>query len=129
MTNPYTAPAANIGKNGTVANRGHGDNFGTIIRRWERLRLMYNAFLTIVVLLLTIVFFPTLLGDFRFWLCLVAGASIANLCFFTGPAIEGYGTHFRLWQPAFTIVLFLAGLGLATLLAVGSVAAYAYRNF
>jgi hypothetical protein len=62
--------------------------------------------------------------DPGYWMVLVIGAFMANLCFLTGPAIEGYGNHFRLWQSGFTIVLFLAGLGLATLLAFACVAGY-----
>jgi hypothetical protein len=59
---------------------GHVD-FGLIIRRWERLHLYYNALLTAVVLLLTILVFPRHLVDLRFWASVVFDAIIANRCF------------------------------------------------
>ena len=125
MTNPYAAPSAEIGKTGKPTSKEQAFHFDEIIRRWEWLRLVYNAFLVVVVLLLTFASFPILLDDVGFWFCVVFGAFTANLCFFTGPAIEGYGTHFGWWHPAFTIVLFLGGLGLATILAAVSIASYA----
>lgn len=123
--NPYASPASEAGDAGDAAQAADGCDFGAIIRRWEQLRWYYNGFLTIAVLLATFALDWSLLGDLDYWSSLVAGAIIANLCFFAGPTIEGYGRYLRWWHPVFTIVLFLAGLGLATLLAMGCVLTYA----
>lgn len=123
-TNPYESPSSASQSVSPSSTPNSGCDFGGIILRWERLRLSYNAFLTSVVLLLTVFVFPVHLADFGYWIAVLIGAFIANLCFFTGPAIEGYGTHFRCWHGAFTIILFLAGLALATLLAIACVVSY-----
>ena len=115
-SNPYSAPtsaSANIA----------GVDFAPIIRRWERLRIYYNAILISLVLLVTIVRFPGHVSDPAYWAKIAFFGLIANLCFLTGPAIEGYGTRLRIWNGAMTMVLFLAGLGLTAYLAIACIAA------
>ena len=92
-------------------------DFGPIIRRWEKLRLIYNAILSVEVLLLCVVTVPQNLVDIGFWVATMAGAVGANICFTFGPAVEGYCTFLRIWHSSFTLLLFLAGLFLAMMLA------------
>ena len=115
-SNPYVAPDSD---SSPIA----GVDFAAIIRRWERLRIVYNGILVSLVLLLTFIVFPGHVSDPLYWARIAAGGLLANLCFLTGPAIEGYGTHFRFWNGAMTLLLFLAGLGLSTFLAIGCIAA------
>lgn len=121
-TNPYASPASTGQVDHGPKSKESRVDFGAIIQRWERLRLYYNGFLIMVVLLLKAFVFPRHLGNIGYWVAILFGAFIANLCFFTGPAIGGYGTYFRVWNREFTILLFLAGLGLATLLTITCVA-------
>ncbi|MCR9117764.1 MAG: hypothetical protein NXI22_12545 [bacterium] len=125
VTNPYETPTSTSSQVAVDAGKNDGCEFGVIIRRWERLRLFYNAVLMLVVLVLTAFAFPRLFGDLVFWRSLVVGAIIANVGFFAGPTGEGYGTVFKLWHPMFTTVLFIAQLGFSTLLAVVCVVGYA----
>ena len=115
-TNPYSAPAS-------AGTQIVGVDFTPIIRRWERLRIYYNTILVSFVLLVTFVAFPGKVSDVSYWASVTVGGVIANLLFLTGPAIEGYGTHFRIWHRFMTILLFLAGLGFSTFLAIGAIAA------
>ncbi|WP_182865674.1 hypothetical protein [Stieleria mannarensis] len=118
-SNPYTAPTASPSSTTTDSV-----DFAPIIRRWERLRLYYNAILVPAVLLLTLVGFPHHASARGYWEMLVVGGVFANLCFLAGPTIEGYGTYFRLWNSAMTMLLFLAGLGFTALLAIGSIVSF-----
>ena len=76
------------------------------------------------MLFLSLAVFPNNAREPGYWLAVVIGGLVANLCFFTGPALEAYGTRFRLWHPLVTILLFLAGLGFTALLAIASVASF-----
>ncbi len=123
-SNPYASPSTD---HGVVQGPPAVDNscdFGKILRRWEPLRLIYNLVLTTLVLLSVIFFSPNHLSNLTFWLAVMLFAAISNLCFFIGPALEGYGTYFQLWHTSFTVVLFLAGLGLAAFLALAFVVAF-----
>ena len=115
--NPYAAPIS-------VASNVPSVDFATIIRRWERLRIYYNAILISFVLLVTFIFFPGHTSDVSFWARVAVAGLLANLCFLTGPAIEGYGTHFGFWNGVMTMALFLAGLGLSTFLTIACLAAF-----
>ena len=118
-SNPYTAP--NVASNPAGVA---GVDFVPIMRRWEYLRICYNAILVAIVLVVTVPIFPQHLTDPAYWAALILGGLLANLCFLTGPAIEAYGTCFRLWNRTATMLLFLAGLGLTALLAIGSIASF-----
>jgi hypothetical protein len=122
--NPYASPHATSDGASMGASQKEGTDFGTIIWRWENLRIVYNASLTLFVLFLAGVVVPRDSSHPGFWVLVLLGACIANLCFFVGPAIEGYGTHFRFWNPGLTVLLFLMGLGLAALLALACILGY-----
>ncbi|QEF96150.1 hypothetical protein Mal15_01760 [Stieleria maiorica] len=118
-SNPYTAPTTSPSSTNTDSV-----DFAPIIRRWERLRLYYNAILVPIVLTTTFVGFPHHASLPGYWVSVVFGGVFANLCFMAGPTIEGYGTYFRFWNSAMTMMLFLAGLGFTALLAIGSIATF-----
>lgn len=83
----------------------------SILVRWERLRLHYNALLCFVTLASVVSEQPParLVLSPRFFLLSVACAVGANLCFLAGPVVEMYlcflGVRSRRIAPA----LFLAG--------------------
>ncbi len=113
-SNPYSTPASATVATSNIASV----DFVPIIQRWERLRICYNAILVSFVLLVTFTLCPAHALRPEYWVAIAFAGVIANLCFLTGPAIEGYGTRFRRWNGVTTIVLFLAGLGLTGLLAM-----------
>lgn len=117
-SNPYSAPSASTERNGNVVD------FAEIIRRWEHLRLIYNGILVALVFVVTLVGFPQHLIEPYFWVAMILAGGFANVCFFTAPAIEGYGTYFGLWNQTLTWAMFFAGLGLTAILAVGVVASF-----
>jgi hypothetical protein len=86
-----------------------------IFRAWERLRLVYNAVLVLVVVLLL---WPGRELQPTFWLLLVCQAVNANLCFFAGPLTEWYVGWLGYRSRATRWVLFGSGLLFAVLLTV-----------
>jgi hypothetical protein len=92
-----------------------------LLRRWERLRVLYNLILIAEVLLLSAFAPGHALGDRAFWRLLVFGALVANLCYCVGPIANAYAHWLGLRHPAVTIVLFVAGTALAALLALVSI--------
>lgn len=121
-SNPYATPVAEVAADATLPN-GYID-FGAIVCRWERLRIVYNMVLAALVLMLTFGVYVKHIPNPVYWLSILLGACVANLCFFLGPAAEGYGTRFRFWHPWCTNLLFVAGLGLTAILAIGSIVTF-----
>ncbi len=121
--NPYASPES-VDASDRDCSKSLVVDFGPILLRWERLRLYYNGILITAVLLLTSVVFPNLFLEVDFWGCVVVGGVISNLCFFSGPLIEGYGRFFCVWNDMLTILLFLAGLIFTALMAIASLTAY-----
>ena len=123
--NPYASPTndepATQPPESTVAV-----DFVPIMRRWEKLRLYYNAVLILFVLFLSFVAFPRYVTDISYWAAICFGGLTANVCFLTAPAIEAYGTWLRLWNGALTTMLFLIGLGFTALLASLCIANFRY---
>ena len=121
-SNPYASPASGeAATQSPDATSAVSIDFRPIMRRWERLRLWYNGVLIAFVLFLSLIVFPDNATDVGYWARVCFGGLIANVCFLIGPTVEAYGTHFRLWNGGLTILLFLAGLGLTALLALGCI--------
>jgi hypothetical protein len=81
-----------------------------IFLRWERLRIVYNAALiTLVVVLVALLYVPEIEWALLGWRCVV-GAVVANVCFFAGPAAEAYLYWLGVRNRAVTAVFFLMGL-------------------
>ena len=124
-SNPYRQPIAEETKQvDQPAKEIATLDFVPIIYRWERLRLFYNAALIVITIVLTLIAVPRNLLDVDFLLMIFAGGLFANLCFFIGPAIEAYGTHFRVWYGWMRAMLFWAGLILTAVLAAVCVLTY-----
>jgi hypothetical protein len=124
-SNPYEPPLHPCAKDDPNAppKRVRCD-FGIVIGRWEKLRLVYNGLLVLLVLGTTFVAFPQHAGFPEYWMSIAAGAVAANVCYFLGPLIEGYVTCFGGWHFVLTILLFCAGTLLAAGLAVASIASF-----
>ncbi|MDX1962144.1 MAG: hypothetical protein SFX18_03260 [Pirellulales bacterium] len=92
-----------------------------IFLRWERLRLVFNAVLVALSLIVGSAF--GLLNTFRFWLLCVEGGIVLNICYFAGPVVESYFTWLtgrELKDMGF--ILFILGTILCMLAAVFSIA-------
>lgn len=114
-SNPYAAPPTEA--DGPKPNVQEDFDFGDILRRWERLRIVYNAVLIVWTLFLLVL----LMGRTPVALMVAVpfGGLLANLLYLLGPAIEAYVTWFGFWHRSMTYILFLAGLGFTALLALG----------
>ena len=75
--------------------------------RWERLRILYNLMLILLVL------YPYDLATLRLrlpeFLVLLMGAVLANLCFLAGPIAESYLYWIGIRSRAVTAGLFILG--------------------
>ncbi|MEL6107550.1 MAG: hypothetical protein AAFU85_16035 [Planctomycetota bacterium] len=116
-TNPFQSPKSDFLADAT----GVEVDFVPIMRRWDRLRLVYNGVLVTEVLGVAFFLRPNVLWDVGFFPVMCIAGVIANICFTTGPAIEAYGTYYGIWHPILTLGLFLAGLGGSMMLAFGTV--------
>ncbi len=85
-------------------------DFVPILRRWEKFRMVFNAVLITLTLALSLMVDPQRLFTPLYWIQISLGGLITNLCFFTGPAIEGYGRYFNLWNFGLSVALFVVGL-------------------
>jgi hypothetical protein len=99
------------------ADAGTSSPVKGIFRAWERLRLVYNAALVLVVMLSV---GPEQEIPPAFWLFLACQAVLANLCFFAGPLAEWYVGWLGYRSRATRWVLFGAGLLFAVVLAADS---------
>ena len=90
-------------------------------------------FVFLVALLVCLVFFVLLftfrvhserIFDLRYWLSILFGAFVSNVCFFLGPALEGYGHFFGVWSPRLSKVMFYVGLIFTALVAILCVITY-----
>ena len=123
--NPYAAPPhGESSDRQSVKAHEMVVDFRPIMRRWERLRLYYNATLVLLVLVLSFVVYPRHIADPEYWILVCVGGLFANVCYFAGPTLEAYGTSFRVWYKAFTLMLFFAGLGFTALLAFWTIATF-----
>ena len=97
---------------------------------WELLRLVYNAALFLLVVLVA----NTLLGhdelsDPRFWRFLVKAAIGANLCFCAGPVVEGCLSYVGVPRRVSRPVLFVGGLLASTALAIACLSTWGWGDF
>ncbi len=96
-------------------------DFAPILHRWEKYRLVYNGVLICHTLFFTVLLVPQMLPRPLYWMQLALGGLVTNLCFFTGPAIEGYGRYFRVWNVGMSLALFSFGLLFSGFLALAFV--------
>ena len=119
--NPYVAPES-ISASAEDVEARQPEPFSvrarSIFLAWERLRLIYNGVLVFVVLLLAIQSSASVLLDPRFWGTALAGAVMANVCFFAGPVVETYVSWLGFRSTALRTILFVLGTALACILAV-----------
>lgn len=98
-------------------------DFGTIIRRWERLRIVYNLILIPWVIALL----GVSTGPPGIIIIVPFAGILANGLYLLGPAVEAYMTWFGFWHVSMTIGLFLAGLAFTA--AAAAVAILPYPPF
>ncbi len=82
---------------------------------WEKLRLLYNAILTVLVFDFEVNHgWPR---DIWFWLQVAVGALLANVCFCVGPVVENYLRLLGRTGSLARLILFCLGTLLAVFLA------------
>jgi hypothetical protein len=84
----------------------------TIVRRWERLRLPYNALLAVVTVFLLVSLRDELVfeGPLHTVAALLVGTFLANVCFTAGVVAEASLAWLGLRSRAIRPVLFVAGV-------------------
>ncbi len=87
-----------------------------MVARWERLRIIYNAILTVEVLVISLPMFRMTWAHRGFLVELILGAVGANLCYCAGPVINFYFHCANIRGRAVTTVLFVMGTAVAMLL-------------
>lgn len=118
MLNPFAAPQADLtlqAQGDTVSNLPHCSP--TFIA-WERLRVVFNGWLTMWCLLVTSVSGAWI--EPRLWLLAIEGAIVANVCFCAGPVAEGYASLLGLRGRWVRLFLFIGGTALASVLALAT---------
>lgn len=84
-----------------------------IFSKWEKLRIPYNIILAGVLLLTHgLAMGNQFLQPFPLFVWL-AGAILANFCFFAGPVTESYLSWLGLRSPWITLALFVTGVVLS----------------
>jgi hypothetical protein len=92
---------------------------------WEKLRVAFNAVLAAVVLLSA----GSALSEETFWVFLLQGTLLANLCFCLGPVAEGYLTLAGSGRQSARWVVFSLGVMAGCLLAFLAVFSWQMRGF
>ena len=113
--NPYEATLAPA-REAVSASKRELD-FGRILKRWEKLRIVYNAVL--VVWSIALLFYTS--APPGIIIALPLGGMLANLLYLLGPAIEAYMTWFGYWHATATYVLFGLGLAFTAILAAAAI--------
>jgi cytochrome c oxidase subunit IV len=118
--NPYSSPLAEPGQPAPS-----GEPLRQIAHRtflaWERLRVIYIVVLGALTLLLGWQSF----GSFDYWVTVVGGAVVANVCFFAGPIVETYVSWLGYQGKWLRTSLLMIGTIFSCLLAVAALAMYA----
>jgi hypothetical protein len=96
----------------------------SVFLAWEKLRLVFNAALAIVVLLSA----GSALSEGAFWRFLVGGVLGANVCFCLGPVVEGYLSLLGSDRQAARWVVFSLGMMAGCLLAFLAVFSWHMRG-
>ncbi len=123
--NPYVAPLA--GGHEPIPEQGTSQS--GLLPRWEKLRVVYNVVLAVVVLSFWAIGPGIRLGDPAFLRHLARGCLGANICFCVGPVVNAYAHWLGLRHVAVTVALFVAGTGLSVLAAAGSILVFQMRGF
>jgi hypothetical protein len=120
--NPFESPQA-VGSATDEERQSAKDakrrEIGRLFWRWEKLRILYNAILTVEVLAICAVVVaverqlpPTLL-DVDFYQMIVMGCLAANLLFLLGHYVNAYLVWIGFRQRIYTILIFIAGMLIA----------------
>ena len=88
---------------------------------WEKLRLVYNAVLAMVVGLIIVIDPGTTSSEKGFWWLALKGCIEANILYTAGPALEAYVNYLARRRVRLTWVLFIPGTFLAILLTFAAV--------
>ena len=94
------------------------------IKKWEKLRLLYNALLIPWTLLTIMIWQPNGVGDPHFMADVIAGGLIANISFCLGPVLEMYLVYLGANTSAARIVLFGVGTAFTALAALIAILTY-----
>jgi len=120
--NPYSSPPAlSVSPPDSVPSTFGGIARSTFLA-WEKLRLVYVGLLAAVTLLLAALDPSRSFTSLRFWIPVVEGAVVANVCYFAGPIIETYVTWLGFRGRWLRYTLFVLGTLFSIMLAFGAIA-------
>jgi len=123
----YVSPTDALQRDRVLAEREARESVAALFWTWERLRIVYNASLFVVVLLLG--FRWLIAGDAVFYVTCVMGAFGANVCYCTGFPLVIYAQRLGINGRGMVLVLFGMGLLLSVGITGGVCLAYAQKGF
>ena len=100
-----------------------------VFLKWEKLRLIYNADLLIVAVILIAATVRSRVILFLVLFQCVLGCVAANVLYFAGPGLEAYLNWLGFQRRWVTLLLFIAGMGLSMLLAAASLMVVVFPGF
>jgi len=123
--NPYSSPPIDAVAEPSVSVPSTlGGIAKSTFLAWEKLRLVYIGVLAAITLLLAVLDPSKALASPRFWMLVIEGAVIANVCYFAGPVIETYVTWLGFRGRWLRYSLFGLGTLFSCLLAFGAIASF-----
>lgn len=105
----YAAPLGTPSKGGGVGDADETPDL-RFLARWERMRVVYNVVLAVMVLLCSGIGSWRAFLDPTYWELLIAGAFGANVCYCVGPVAEAYLRWLGVRGRSLGLILFGAGL-------------------
>ena len=96
--------------------------------KWEKIRVVYNLVVGAFVLVGTWLLHPGLLNSTTYWITLVEGALVANVCFFAGPLAEIYFAWLGARKSWITTVIAVCGILLTLVLAFLVFASFSFGD-
>lgn len=120
--NPYQAPIADPSKAAEETDFRHVVDFRSLLIKWEKYRLVYNAALIATTILGVFVSPADSIGIELFPIVLF-GAFFANLMFMLGPSFDGYLQVAGLRHNAVGLFIFGCGTLFAVVMAAATVGA------
>jgi hypothetical protein len=102
----------------------------SVFLAWEILRLVFNAALLLIVLVVGHLFVTReSLGHLAFWRFMAMCAVGANVCFSLGPIGEGYLALLGVRRSTARLLLFLVGLIVSVVLTIALLSMWRLRTF
>ena len=129
--NPFSSPIAedSIETSKPIKSEASfGSQAKAIFLAWEKLRIVYNLVLAVLTLLMGIILLGEYAMSIQFWVMVVQGAIISNVCFFAGPIVETYVCWIGFRFDWLRTSLFVLGLLFTALAAAATIASMGFAQ-